>query len=57
MIKISKNTILHERRKHFDVRFHFMRNLVEDGTIELLYCRIEHQIAYVLTKQLKVEAF
>ena len=36
-IKLSKNPILHGRSKHIDVRFHFLRNLANDGVIELIH--------------------
>lgn len=32
-IKLSKNPILHGRNKHIDIRFHFLRNLVNQGII------------------------
>lgn len=56
-IKLSKNPVLHGRTKHIDVRYHFLRNLVEDGEIDLLYCRSEDQIADILTKPLKLPTF
>ncbi|GKU96986.1 hypothetical protein SLEP1_g10166 [Rubroshorea leprosula] len=56
-IKLSKNPVLHGRSKHIHVRYHFLCNLVEDGTIELIYCRTEDQVADIFTKPLKVAAF
>ena len=29
---------MHNRSKHIDVRFHFLRELTKVGTIELVYC-------------------
>lgn len=37
-IKLSKNLVLHGRCKHVDVRYHFLRDLTKDGTIELMHC-------------------
>ena len=37
-IKLSKNLVIHGRSKHIDVRFHFLRNLTKEGTIELVHC-------------------
>ena len=37
-IKLSKKPTMHGRSKHIDVRFHFLRNLTKEGTIELVYC-------------------
>lgn len=56
-IKLSKNPILHGRCKHIDVRFHFLRDLTKDGTIELVHCTSEDQIADIFTKPLKLESF
>ncbi|GKU95895.1 hypothetical protein SLEP1_g9193 [Rubroshorea leprosula] len=56
-IKLSRNPVLHGRSKHINVRYHFLRNLVEDGTIELIYCRTEDQVADIFTKSLKVADF
>ncbi|CAJ2635927.1 unnamed protein product [Trifolium pratense] len=56
-IKLSKNPIMHGRSKHIDVRFHFLRDLTKDGTIELVHCRSEEQLADLLTKPLKLESF
>lgn len=56
-IKLSKNPVMHWRSKHVDVRFHFLRELAKDGTIELLHCGTEEQTAHVMTKPLKLDAF
>ncbi|PNX62918.1 type I inositol 145-trisphosphate 5-phosphatase 12-like protein [Trifolium pratense] len=36
-IKLSKNSIMHGKRKHIDVMFHFVRDLSKDGVVELQY--------------------
>lgn len=56
-IKLSKNPILHGRSKHIDVRFHFLRDLVKDGVVELQYCGTNEQLADIMTKPLKFESF
>ncbi|PNY16188.1 hypothetical protein L195_g012900 [Trifolium pratense] len=48
---------MHGRCKHIDVRFHFLRDLTKDGTVELVHCRSEDQLADLLTKPLKLESF
>ncbi|KAM1612371.1 hypothetical protein ACFX13_001090 [Malus domestica] len=56
-IKLSKNPVLHGRSKHIDIRFHFLRDLVKDGVLELAQCSSQEQVADVLTKPLKVDTF
>ena len=40
-IKLFKNPVLHGRSKHIDVKYYFLRDLSNDGTIKLVYCRSE----------------
>ncbi|CAL9031069.1 unnamed protein product [Prunus brigantina] len=56
-IKLSKNPVMHGRSKHIDVRFHFLRDLVGDGILELIQCSTQQQVADVLTKPLKLDVF
>ena len=56
-IKLSKNPVLHRRSKHIDVKYYFLRNLNNDGTIKLVYCRSEYQVANIQTKPLKLATF
>ncbi|KAH9743180.1 Integrase catalytic domain-containing protein [Citrus sinensis] len=44
-IKLSKNPVMHGRSKHIDVRFHFLRELTKAGTVELVYCNTQEQLA------------
>jgi hypothetical protein len=45
------------RTKHVDVRYHFIRELIEEGIITLEYVRTSNNIADVLTKNLPTEPF
>ena len=56
-IKLSKNPVMHGMSKHIRVRFHFLRDLVKDGEIELVHCETKEQVADLLTKALKLETF
>ena len=48
---------MHGRSKHIDVRFHFLRDLTKEGTIELVHCNTQEHIAGIMTKPLKLEIF
>jgi hypothetical protein len=56
-IKLSKNPVLHGRSKHIDIRFHFLRDLIREGIVELVQCSTHEQIADILTKPLKLDVF
>ena len=57
VIKLSKNTVLHGRSKHIDVKFHFLRDLMKEKVIDVVYCRSEDQVADIFTKSLKLTTF
>lgn len=52
-IALSKNPVYHGRTKHINVKFHYIRALVNDKVIEVQYCPTGDQIAYIFTKALK----
>ena len=56
-INISKNPVLHSRTKHIEIRYHFIRNLVEDKVLELCFIPTEHQLADLFTKPLDSSRF
>jgi hypothetical protein len=51
-IALGKNPVFHDRSKHIDVRFHFIRECVGNGKLEIEHVRTEEQIADILTKPL-----
>nr|GEW53196.1 retrovirus-related Pol polyprotein from transposon TNT 1-94 [Tanacetum cinerariifolium] len=56
-IAISCNPVQHSRTKHIDVRFHFIKEKVEKGIVELFFVRTEYQLADLFTKALPEERF
>jgi len=56
-IQLSKNPVFHEKSKHIDVRFHFLRDLVNEGVVELSHCSSQNQIVDIMTKPIKLEQF
>ena len=51
-IELSRNPKHHNRVKHIDIAYHFARERVESGEIEIAYCPTEEMIADVMTKGL-----
>nr|GEZ25694.1 hypothetical protein [Tanacetum cinerariifolium] len=56
-IAISCNPIQHSRTKHIDVRYHFIKEKVEKGIVELFFVRTEYQLADLFTKALSEDWF
>ena len=59
-IKLSLNPVFHNRSKHIEIPYHYVRDMVEKDVIKLEYISTEDQIADILTKPLaktKVELF
>lgn len=56
-IQMTKNPHFHGRAKHIGIKFHFIRELVSDGTVKLQYCPTEEMIADMLTKGLPRDQF
>ena len=56
-IELEKNPVNHERSKHIDVWFHFIREHVKDGSIELKHVASKDQATNILTKPLSKELF
>ncbi|GKB62771.1 retrovirus-related pol polyprotein from transposon TNT 1-94 [Tanacetum coccineum] len=56
-IIVSCNPIQHSRTKHINIRYHFIKEHVEKGTIELYFVRTEYQLADLFIKALPKEMF
>ena len=56
-INISKNSIQHSKTKHIEIRYHFIRNLVERKIVVLEYIPIERQNTNIFTKPLDRSKF
>ncbi|GJW25323.1 putative ribonuclease H-like domain-containing protein [Tanacetum coccineum] len=51
-IALCCNNVQHSRSKHIDIRYHFIKEQVENGVIELYFVRTEYQLADIFTKAL-----
>ncbi|GJV45102.1 retrovirus-related pol polyprotein from transposon TNT 1-94 [Tanacetum coccineum] len=49
-IHLSQNHVFHKRTKHINVRYHFIREVLEAKTVEVLKVGTEHNAADALTK-------
>lgn len=56
-IKFATNSEFHKRSKHIDVKYHFVRDLIENKSIEVSYVKSEDQLADIFTKGLPKVSF
>ncbi|GJT02081.1 retrovirus-related pol polyprotein from transposon TNT 1-94 [Tanacetum coccineum] len=52
VIALCCNNVQHSRSKHIDIRYHFIKEQVENGVVELYFVRTEYQLADIFTKAL-----
>lgn len=51
-IAITKNFMFHQKTKHIDKRYHFIKDALQEGIIDLVYCPTEEQLSNIFTKPL-----
>jgi len=56
-IKLSENPIFHDRSKHIEMKYHFIRDIVQKGAVNLRYVSTNEQVADILTKGLSKGKF
>ena len=56
-INISKNLVTHEKTKHILIKYHYVRELVEDKEVKMEYIHTKEQIVDIFTKPLPKDAY
>ncbi|KAI5330103.1 hypothetical protein L3X38_029500 [Prunus dulcis] len=56
-IAITKNPIFHQKTKHINRRYHYIKEALQQGVIDLLHCPTKEQVADIFTKALAREQF
>lgn len=51
-LKLAENPVYHKRSKHIDIKYHHIRDLVQNQEIRLKYCQTSEMIADIMTKNL-----
>lgn len=51
-IALMKNGVLNRRSKHIDVRYHFLKEKLDEHCFEVEFCPTDKQLADILTKSL-----
>lgn len=56
-ISLSEDPLLHDRVKHINIKYHFMREHVQSGELALSYINTQDNIANIFTKALEPKKF
>ncbi|KAJ9535178.1 LOW QUALITY PROTEIN: hypothetical protein OSB04_un001742 [Centaurea solstitialis] len=56
-IAITSNPVQHSKTKHIDIRYHFIKDNVEKGNIEMFFVQTDYQLADLFTKPLDEKRF
>ena len=56
-INILRNPVMHAKTKHIAIKYHYVRELVEDKEVKMEYINIKEQIADIFTKPLPKDSF
>ena len=54
---LIRNPVAHQRTKHIDIKYHFIRNLVDSGVVDIMYVPTEDNVADLFTKAVSVPIF
>ncbi|MCO5572538.1 hypothetical protein L7F22_026293 [Adiantum nelumboides] len=57
VVQLAKNPVFHSKTKHIDVKYHFIREALEDKQIQLMKIHTKDNPADLLTKGLQGEGF
>jgi hypothetical protein len=49
-IKMTKNLVYHDKLKHIEIHYHYIRDMVQRGAIKLQYVGTNEEVPDVLTK-------
>jgi hypothetical protein len=57
VISIAKNPVFHKRTRHIERKYHFLRDHIEKGDIEMIYIDTKRHLADIFTKPLDFSHF
>jgi hypothetical protein len=49
---MTENHVLHDKLKHIEIQYHYIRDMVQRGVVKLQYVGTDEKVANVLTKPL-----
>ena len=51
-INISKNPVIHTKTKHISIKYHYLRELVQDKEVRMEYVNTKDKLVGIFTKSL-----
>ena len=51
-MKLSENPVFHDKSKHIEIKYHYIRDMVQRGEMKLQYVATDDQIVDVLMNPL-----
>jgi hypothetical protein len=57
IINISKNLVMHTKTKHIAIKYHFLREIMQDKEVRLEYVNTKEKIADIFIKPLPNDVF
>ena len=51
-MKLSENLVFDDKSKHIEIKYHYIRDMVQSGVVKLQYVATDEKIAELLTKPL-----
>jgi hypothetical protein len=52
-IKLSKNPVFHDKSKHIEIIYHFIRDRIQKGVVKIRYVSTDEKVTDILTKPLE----
>jgi hypothetical protein len=56
-ISMAKNPVFHQRTRHINRKYHFIREALQEGVINVKFCKSEEQLTDIFTKALPKDRF
>jgi hypothetical protein len=57
VIALAKDPMFHDRSKHINTRFHYLRDYIINKVVEVKYVKTQDQVTDIFTKPLKHDVF
>jgi hypothetical protein len=56
-VNLSENPVFHDRSKHIEIKYHYIRDMVQRRTVHVKYLPTHENIADIFTKPLSKTKF